>query len=188
MNYRRTSRNVVVAIGLLVSWPFYSANAADNQTPNSEAKKEVPVRIVRETFTSKTFSPAAAEFLKRPLPAPLVTLNPGGGPQVTIMWFRYEDGALFFTTTTDRVKFRNQQKDPRAVLTVLEPTNMYKWVIVHGKLSVDNRDPAAFYRSLAEHYLEGEGLAQWRKMAVMDKRTVLKLTPTRIRTMGFPKE
>jgi hypothetical protein len=57
-------------------------------------------------------------------------------------------------------------------------------VIVHGKLSVDNRDPAGFYRGLAEHYLTGEGLESWRKTAVMDKRTVLSLTPTKVRSMG----
>jgi hypothetical protein len=80
------------------------------------------------------------------------------------------------------------QKDPRAVLTVLDPTNMYKWVTVQGKFSVGNRDPAAFYTSLAEHYLTGDALETWKKTTVMDKRTVLKLTPTKIRTMGFPQE
>jgi PPOX class probable F420-dependent enzyme len=106
----------------------------------------------------------------------------------TIMWFKYEDGALLFTTTTDRVKFRNMQKDPRATLTVMDPTNMYKWVTIHGKFSIDNRDPAAFYRGLAEHYLTGDSLAAWKEMTVMDKRTVLKLTPAHIRAMGFPQK
>jgi hypothetical protein len=70
----------------------------------------------------------------------------------------------------------------------MDPTNMYKWVTVHGKLSVDNRDPVNFYKSLAEHYLSGESLEAWRKTAGMENRTVLKLTPTLIRTMGFPQE
>jgi PPOX class probable F420-dependent enzyme len=128
-----------------------------------------------------------AEFLKKPWASQLVTTNPSGSPQATIMWFKYEDGALLFTTTTDRIKFRNMQKDPRATLVVTDSTNMYKWVIVHGKLSVvDNRDPIAFYSGLAEHYLGAAELAEWRKTAMMDNRTVLKLTPTQIRTMGFP--
>jgi hypothetical protein len=77
------------------------------------------------------------------------------------------------------------QKNPRATLAVLDPANNYRWVVVHGTLSVDNRDPAAFYRGLAAHYLEGEGFEAWRKSASMDNRTVLKLTPTQIRIMGF---
>ena len=56
---------------------------------------------------------------------------------------------------------------------------------MHGKLSVDNRDPAAFYQGLADHYLAGDALEAWRKTAVMDKRTVLRLTPTKVRTMGI---
>lgn len=174
---------------------FLSVTAIAAQA-DSEAKKTMStiatekhnVRPTGETREGKTLAPAEVEFLGRPLASQLTTVNPSGTPQVTVMWFRHEDGALLFTTTTDRMKFRNQQKDTRAVFSVVDPTNMYKWIIVHGKLSVDSRDPAAFYRGLAEHYLTGEGLEAWRKRAAMDKRTVLRLTPTKIRTMGFPQQ
>ena len=146
--------------------------------------EKTTARPSRDTREGKTFTPAETEFLQRPLASQLVTINPSGTPQLTVMWFRYENGAVLFTTTTDRIKFRNQQKNEQAVLSVVDPTNMYKWVIVHGKLSVDNRDPAAFYRGLADHYLSGEALEAWRKMTTMDKRTVLRLTPTKIRSMG----
>jgi PPOX class probable F420-dependent enzyme len=161
------------------------ANAQEAQANADRAKNGGVMRSSRQIVTSSTFSPAVAAFLQRPLGSQLVTLNPNGSPQVTIMWFKYENGALLFTTTTDRIKFRNQQKNTRASIAIMDPDNMYKWVIVSGKLSVDNRDPAAFYRGLAEHYLDETGLAEWRRTAVMEKRTVLKLTPTQIRTMGF---
>jgi hypothetical protein len=61
-------------------------------------------------------------------------------------------------------------------------------VNVHGKLSVEKRDPQAFYRGLADHYLTGEALEAWKKTAQMENRTVLKLTPTQVRTMGLAKE
>ncbi|MCS6924729.1 MAG: PPOX class F420-dependent oxidoreductase [Candidatus Binatia bacterium] len=145
----------------------------------------------RQIVTSRTFTPEVIEFLQRPLASQLVTLNPNGTPQVTIMWFKYENGALLFTTTTDRVKFRNMQKDPHAAFAVLDPTNMYQWVIVHGTLSVvDHPDPVLFYEELARHYLnlDDAGVAAWRKTAMLDKRVVLRLTPTRVRTMGFPRQ
>ena len=63
---------------------------------------------------------------------------------------------------------------------------MRKWVIVTGTLSADNREPLAFYQSLAENYLEEKRLAEWRRTTVLERRTVLRLTPQRIRTMGFP--
>ena len=165
------------------------------QTRLAKTAEEKPatggaVRPTRQIIESKTFSPAVVEFLQRPLASQLITINPNGSPQATIMWFQYEDGALLFTTTTDRIKFRNMQKDPRATLVVLDPANMYKWVTVQGTLSVDDREPVVFYSGLAAHYLnlKDEGLAEWRKTAILDKRTVLKFTPTQVRTMGFPQE
>jgi PPOX class probable F420-dependent enzyme len=175
-----------VLVPLLFSPVVASGAESESVKTGSEKVTKEQFATARETATATTFSPATVEFLRRPLASQLVTINPSGSPQATIMWFRYEDGALLFTTTTDRVKFRNIQKNPRATLVVTDPANMYRWVVVDGKLSVDNRDPAAFYRGLAEHYLDAESLAEWQKRAGMDKRTVLKLMPTQIRTMGFP--
>jgi PPOX class probable F420-dependent enzyme len=175
---------------ILVAFPLFVSAAEEEakKSMNATASEKTTSWSSRDIREGKTFTPTDVEFLQRPLASQLVTVNPGGTPQLTVMWFRYEDGALLFTTTTDRIKFRNQQKDARAVFSVVDPTNMYKWIVVHGKLSVDNRDPAAFYRGLADHYLAGEALEGWRKTAGMDKRTVLRLTPTKVRTMGIPQK
>lgn len=173
----------VVALGLCVPIPAHSESKE-----KTISEKFIKGQVSRQMATSKTFATPVVEYLQRPLASQLTTINLKGSPQVTVMWFKEENGALLFTTTTDRIKFRNMQKDTRAVFSVVDPANMYKWVVVHGKLSVDNRDPAAFYRGLADHYLDGDALADWKKMAMMDKRTVLKLTPTQVRTMGFPQQ
>ena len=179
--------SVLLAVVLLAPVSSYGAEAKEATGKKGEAMK-MSARASRTGETSKTFSPAAVEFMHQPFASQLVTVNPSGSPQVTVMWFKYEDGAVLFTTTTDRIKFRNMQKDPRATLAVVDPSNMYKWVIVHGKFSVDKRDPQAFYRGLAEHYLTGDALEAWKKTAQMENRTVLKLTPTQVRTMGLAKE
>ena len=188
MEYARIIATVVVGIILCFPSQQAAAEGKAKQTMATTTSEKTTARPSRDTREGKTFTPADVEFLQRPLASQLVTMNPGGTPQLTVMWFRYDDGALLFTTTTDRIKFRNQQKDARAVFSVVDPTNMYKWVIVHGKLSVDNRDPAAFYRGLADHYLTGDALEAWRKMTTMDKRTVLRLTPTKVRTMGIAQQ
>jgi PPOX class probable F420-dependent enzyme len=179
--------SAMLAMVLLAPLSSYGAEAEEATEKKGEAMK-MSARASRTIETRKTFSPATVEFLHQPFASQLVTINPSGSPQVTVMWFKYEDGALLFTTTTDRVKFRNMQKDPRATLAVVDPSNMYKWVIVDGKFSVDKHDPEAFYRGLAEHYLTGEALEAWKKTAQMENRTVLKLTPTQVRTMGLAKE
>ena len=176
----------VTAVGIIMGLLSQQV-AAEEKTKNTIAatSEKMTARASRDTREGKALTAADAEFLRRPLASQLVTVNPSGTPQLTVMWFRYEDGSLLFTTTTDRIKFRNQQKDARAVFSVVDPDNMYKWIVVHGKLSVDNRDPAAFYQGLADHYLAGDALEAWRKTAVMDKRTVLRLTPSKVRTMGI---
>jgi PPOX class probable F420-dependent enzyme len=148
--------------------------------------KGAAMQSSRQVSSSVTVTPAAIEFLQRPLAAQLATVNPSGSPHQTIMWFRYEEGSFLFTTTTDRIKFRNLQRDPRASLTIVDPANMWRWVIVNGTLSVDSRDPVPFYRRLAQHYLDAERLAEWQRRAVLERRTVLRLNPQRVRTMGFP--
>ena len=146
------------------------------------------MQSTRQTPSPATFSPSVVEFLQQPLPAHLATINPSGSPQLTVMWFKYEDGDLLFTTLTNRVKFRNQQHDPRGAVSIVDRDDMWKWVIVNGTFSVDGRDPQKFYRDLAAHYLQGEKLANWEKTAVFEGRTVLRLTPRRVRTLGFPQD
>ncbi|HEX9431029.1 MAG TPA: PPOX class F420-dependent oxidoreductase [Candidatus Bathyarchaeia archaeon] len=148
--------------------------------------KGATVQPSRQVSSSATLPLTALEFLQRPLAAQLATVNPNGSPHQTIMWFRYVEGGFLFTTTTDRIKFRNVQHDPRASLTIVDPASMWRWVIVNGIRSVDGRDPVAFYRGLAEHYLDPERFAEWQRRAVLERRTVLRLTPQRVRTMGFP--
>jgi len=128
------------------------------------------------------------EFLRQPLAALLSMVNPSGMPQQTVMWFKYENGDFLFTTLTGRVKFRNYLRDPRGSVAIVDPDDMFRYVIAEGRFSVDDRDPVVFYRELGRHYLDDEGYARWQQTAVTEGRTVLRLTPTRRRIEGFPQE
>lgn len=167
------------ALGALVTPPL-AAVATDERT---DARSRGPA------VASRAITSAVATFLRRPLASQLVTLNTKGDPQITVMWFRYEEGALLFTTTTKRIKFRNQQRDPRAAFCVVDPADMFRWVTVSGTLSVDGRDARAFYRELAEHYLAPGAFAAWEARTTaeggMNDRTVLRLAPKRVRAMGL---
>lgn len=144
--------------------------------------------VSRETLTPETFPTSVEDFLRQPLTATLTTVNPSGSPQITVMWYLYEKGDFLFTTLTGRVKFRNYQRDPRAAVAIVDPEDMFRYVIVNGALTVDDRDPVAFYRDLARHYLDDEGLKNWERGATTEGRIVLRLTPTRRRIEGFPRD
>jgi len=140
----------------------------------------------RVLLTPEIFPASVEEFLGQPLAATLSTVNPSGTPQQTVMWFKYEGGDFLFTTLTGRVKFRNYLRDPRGSVAIVDPDDMFRYVIASGTFAVDDRDPVAFYRALGRHYLDDEGLARWAQTAVTEGRTVLRLTPTRRHIEGFP--
>lgn len=141
----------------------------------------------RVSLTPDVFPPSVEEFLRQPLAALLSTVNPSGSPQQTVMWFKYEGGDFLFTTLTGRVKFRNYLRDPRGSVAIVDPDDMFRYVIARGTFAVDERDPVAFYRDLAHYYLDDEGFANWERMATTEGRTVLRLTPTRRIVEGFPR-
>ncbi len=147
-----------------------------------------PYPTARVALTPEAFPAAVEEFLGQPLAATLSTVNPSGTPQQTVMWFKYEGGDFLFTTLTGRVKFRNYLRDPRGSVAIVDPDDMFRYVIASGTFVVDDRDPVAFYRALGRHYLDDEGLARWQQTAVTEGRTVLRLIPTRRHIEGFPQE
>ncbi len=96
-----------------------------------------------------------------------------GTPQQTVMWFKYESGDFLFTTLTGRVKFRNYLRDPCGSVAIVDPDDMFRYVIASGTFAVDDRDPVAFYRALGRHYLDDEGRARWQQTAVTESRIVV---------------
>ena len=97
----RMAIDVMVAMTLL-SMPLtvFAAEGEAKKPMTTTTSEKTTARPSRDTREGKTVTPADAEFLQRPLASQLVTVNPSGAPQLTVMWFRYEDGALLFTTTT----------------------------------------------------------------------------------------
>ncbi len=134
---------------------------------------------------SVSLPPGVIDFIKQPLASQLAMTNPNGSPHQTIMWYRYEAGDFLFTTCTNRIKYRNFQHSARGSLTIMAPENMWRWVILTGAFSEDHRDPVEFYRDLATHYLKPDAFEAWEKNAILANRTVLRLTPKRVRTLGF---
>lgn len=96
------------------------------------------------------FARKVEEFLKGAHFGKLATLMKDGRPQVTPIWYVYEDGKLLVNTTTDRVKFRNVRRDPRVSLLV---DDGYSYVAFFGTARVAaERDPKKDIEALAIRY------------------------------------
>lgn len=82
-----------------------------------------------------------AALLRRPLVATLTTLDGGGRPSSTAVWFLLdEDGQLKSSVTSDRQKYRNLSGDPRCVLLVIDPDDQFRTIEVRADVELE-RDP-----------------------------------------------
>src|ERR1700744_2284580 len=66
--------------------------------------------------------------------ANLATVMPDGSPQVTPVWFFYENGKFIVNTARGRVKDANMSKHPEVALSISDPDNPYAHVSVRGKI------------------------------------------------------
>jgi len=75
------------------------------------------------------------DLFKKKAFAHLVTLMPGGQPQVTPVWVDYDGHSILINTAEGRQKDKNLQRDPRVALSILDPDNPYKYLEVRGRVA-----------------------------------------------------
>ena len=86
------------------------------------------------------------QFLRQGQKTVLATINGDGTPHMTPVGYLYEDGAFKMTTTTDRVKYRNIERDARISLIMRGQVNEHDGegvVVVSGTAKVDASRKAA---------------------------------------------
>jgi PPOX class probable F420-dependent enzyme len=112
----------------------------------------------------------------------LATLMPDGSPQVTPVWFFYENGKFIVNTARGRVKDKNMTKNARVALSVSDPDNPYTHVSVRGTIVRSTEEGAdACIDALAKKYL-GKDKYPGRKPG--EVRVIYEIEPTSISTMG----
>jgi PPOX class probable F420-dependent enzyme len=101
------------------------------------------------------------EFLDNPFVGIVTTLREDGSPHSTVVWVDVEDGKPSFNTALGRAKPKHLQRDPRASLVVVDPSDTHKWVAVsgHAQLTEDGADPQI--DKLAKKYI-GKDEYPWR--------------------------
>ena len=119
-------------------------------------------------------------------PAHVVTLNPDGSPQVTIVWVGLEDDEIVSGHLGARKKVRNLQRDPRVALSMATGDRtaggLDHYLTVRGQARVTEGGAPALLSRLAEVYL-GPGV----KFPPMDDPPpgfVIRITPTEIGGVG----
>ena len=85
-------------------------------------------------------SPAVRAFIAEGHLAHLVTLNPDGSPQVTVVWVGVEDDELVTAHLNLHQKVRNVARDPRVVISMESgrpgPGGLDEYLVLHGNARV----------------------------------------------------
>jgi PPOX class probable F420-dependent enzyme len=96
--------------------------------------------------------------------ATLATIGRDGIPQLTEVWFVYEDGQLRLSLNSSRRKTRNLRERPECSLFIVDLSNPYRYVDVRGQARIEPDDDyaladrvgAKYDSNLREHDAPGE--------------------------------
>jgi|ETN01SMinimDraft_4_1059930.scaffolds.fasta_scaffold141330_2 PPOX class probable F420-dependent enzyme len=123
-------------------------------------------------------------FLKEPHIVDLATVRPDGSPQVTPVWYEYDDGRLLVLADPSSIKVRNIRKDPRVSMSIATHWEPYKYVLVNGTAEIsDEWDPELLW-TMAVNY-KGKLTGKRYAARVEKEATFCLITVTPTRVSGF---
>ena len=86
----------------------------------------------------------------------IVTLNPDGTPQVTMVWMDVDGDQALFNTAEGRVKPRNLRRDPRVQVSIQNRDDPQSYAVLHGRATVTEEGADAHIDKLAKRFLDVE--------------------------------
>jgi PPOX class probable F420-dependent enzyme len=90
----------------------------------------------------------------------LVTLEPDGRPQISIVWVGLDGDEIVCGHLPEHRKIRNIRRDPRVALSIetsdVNPIGLTEYLVIHGRARVTEGGAAELLQRLAHTYLGPE--------------------------------
>ena len=100
---------------------------------------------------------SARALLESPALAHLVTVNPDGSPQVTIVWVGLEGDEIVAAHLPEHRKVRNIRNDPRVALSIetdkRNAMGLNEYLVIYGTARITEGGAADLLQKLAHTYL-----------------------------------
>ena len=109
--------------------------------------------------------------------ATLATIGKDGGPQLTEVWFLFEDGQVKTSLNDSRLKTRNLKARPHCSLFILDLANPFRYLDVRGTARIEPDDDYEFAKKLGAKY-DGADLSEHDGPG--EKRVVVTIEPTNV--------
>jgi PPOX class probable F420-dependent enzyme len=110
-----------------------------------------------------------------PFHVTVATLDPGGRPQLSVVWARTDGDAVLFSTIKGRRKFANLTRDPRVSALVFDPADPYTYAEVRGTATITDDPDAELINELALKYT-GEPFGE----RPGEQRVIVRIDPSHV--------
>lgn len=118
-------------------------------------------------------------FLQERVLCFLATIMPDGSPQMTQTWVDTDGRYVLINTVEGHQKHRNVQRDPRVMLSIVDPAHRERAVSIRGHVVEITKEGAdVHFKHLIERNLGQEDYRYGRPGQV---RLLLKIAPEKIR-------
>jgi PPOX class probable F420-dependent enzyme len=123
--------------------------------------------------------PQAKKLLDAPSYVTVATINPDGGPQLTLLWAARDGDDILLSTIEGRQKARNLYRDPRVSVLIHDADDPYKFVEVRGSVTMTHEGGPELIEQLSQAY---EGERYTGDEGTDHVRIVVRLTPEHVVT------
>jgi PPOX class probable F420-dependent enzyme len=96
--------------------------------------------------------PELDEFLSRPNPSVIATLQPDGSPHTAATWYLWEDGRVLVNMDEGRRRLDYIRADPRVSITVLGADDWYRHVTLRGRIVSIDENALDDIDRISRHY------------------------------------
>ena len=122
------------------------------------------------------------EFLRRPLTVSFTTIRPDGSPQVTPIWYEYDDGEFYCWVEASTVKVRNIRQNPNVALCIATHDEPYKYVVAEGVCEITRDGVTERAYSISIRYYGVDRGKQFARENLGGGSVLLVVTPTKLLT------
>jgi len=150
-----------------------------------ELWSEAPVlrnRSLGDPMTGYEITPATKRFLADQPNIILATIRKDGRPQLTPVWFVWQDGEFLISTIESTAKWKNLLRDPRCSGIIDSPEGPFVQVTGTAELSTENH-PFEITREIVHKYKTPEEFEPYMESIKGEgQRGIIRLVPERIIT------
>ena len=128
------------------------------------------------------------EFLEEDRHAILATKGRKGTPQLTPVWYVFEDGVLYVSAQTSTVKVRNLRRDATVSVCIDGGRGDARYVVLSGRAELiepGERQKDLRWQIIRQYHANEAAAERYYETIKHTTSAVIVLRPERLLTMGF---